>query len=56
MTPIYLSSLGCAGFTVNDKNQLLVIQEKRGPAAFGQHWKLPGGHADKSTYQGISNQ
>ncbi|XP_052257337.1 uncharacterized protein LOC127862301 [Dreissena polymorpha] len=44
--------LGCAGFTVNDKNQLLVIQEKRGPAAFGQHWKLPGGHADKNEMLG----
>lgn len=37
--------LGVAGFVVNDKNQLLVIQEK-----FNQikkHWKLPGGLADK---------
>ena len=36
-------SMGCAGFVVNDKNQVLTIQEK-----FHQqkHWKLPGGLAE----------
>lgn len=36
--------IGVAGFVVNDKNQLLVIQEK---FKSSEHWKLPGGHADK---------
>ena len=36
-----------AGFVVNDKNQLLVIQEKYHPGSPTAKWKLPGGHADK---------
>ena len=36
---------GVAGFVVNDKNQLLVIQEKFNISK--KHWKLPGGLADK---------
>ncbi|KAK3598957.1 hypothetical protein CHS0354_024629 [Potamilus streckersoni] len=46
MIPEYANQyLGVGGFVVNDKNQVLVIQEKYsiGPA----RWKLPGGHADK---------
>lgn len=35
--------LGAAGFVVNDKNQVLVIQERFHTKP---HWKLPGGHAD----------
>ena len=37
--------LGVAGFVVNDKNQLLVIQEKFDIG--NKHWKIPGGQADK---------
>ncbi|XP_076108524.1 nucleoside diphosphate-linked moiety X motif 6-like [Mytilus galloprovincialis] len=36
--------LGVAGFVVNDKGQLLVIQEKYN--LIKKHWKLPGGLAD----------
>lgn len=36
--------LGAAGFVVNSKNQVLVIQERYHT---NKIWKLPGGHADK---------
>ena len=35
--------VGVGGFVLNEKNELLVIQEK---FAKKPHWKLPGGHAD----------
>ncbi|KAK6183748.1 hypothetical protein SNE40_006354 [Patella caerulea] len=35
--------IGVGGFVVNDKKQLLVIQEKY---TIKSHWKLPGGHAN----------
>ncbi|KAK7475474.1 hypothetical protein BaRGS_00033293 [Batillaria attramentaria] len=38
--------IGVAGFVVNEKNQLLVIQEQYHTHK-RSHWKLPGGHADK---------
>ena len=41
---------GAGGFVVNDKNQLLVVQERFSPKP---HWKLPGGHADPGTYISI---
>jgi hypothetical protein len=34
---------------VNERNQLLVIQEKYHPGTAQAKWKLPGGHADKGT-------
>jgi len=34
--------LGCGGFVVNERDQVLVMQEKVGD----QRWKLPGGHAN----------
>ncbi|KAK3084348.1 hypothetical protein FSP39_011974 [Pinctada imbricata] len=37
--------LGVAGFVVNSKNQVLVIQERYNLGM--KHWKLPGGLADK---------
>lgn len=37
--------LGVAGFVVNDKNQVLVIQERFN--IIQKHWKLPGGLADE---------
>jgi len=41
---------GVAGFVVNEKNELLVIQEKYHPGSKSAKWKLPGGHADKGTH------
>jgi len=47
--PFATHQVGCAGFVLNDKNELLVIQEWRGPPSnrtrSGQ-WKLPGGLLD----------
>ena len=37
--------IGVGGFVLNDKNELLVIQEKYSITKTA-HWKLPGGHAD----------
>jgi ADP-ribose pyrophosphatase YjhB (NUDIX family) len=36
--------VGVGGFVVNDKNQILVIQEKNGPIT--SFWKIPGGRLD----------
>jgi hypothetical protein len=36
--PIF--SVGVGGFVVNDKNEVLVIKEKTGPAV--KIWKVPG--------------
>lgn len=48
MIPEYANQyLGVCGFVVNEKNQLLVIQEKYHPGSSKPRWKLPGGHADK---------
>ncbi|XP_045172868.2 uncharacterized protein LOC123534617 isoform X2 [Mercenaria mercenaria] len=48
MVPEYANQyLGVAGFVVNEKNQLLVIQEKYHPGTAKAKWKLPGGHSDK---------
>ena len=46
--------LGVCGFVVNDKNQLLVIQEKYHPGSTKPRWKLPGGHADKGNFNPIA--
>lgn len=36
--------IGAGGFVLNDKNEVLVIKEKHGPA---KHiWKVPGGRVD----------
>lgn len=42
----FIMHVGVAGFVVNDKNQLLVIQEKYLIALKRPIWKLPGGLAD----------
>lgn len=43
--PLYTSHfVGVGGFVVNDKRQILVIQEKNGPAV--GRWKVPGGMVD----------
>lgn len=48
MIPEYANQyLGVSGFVVNEKNQLLVIQEKYHPGSSKPRWKLPGGHANK---------
>lgn len=48
MIPEYANQyLGVGGFVVNERNQLLVIQEKYHPGTAQAKWKLPGGHADK---------
>ena len=38
--------IGVAGFVVNDKNEVLLVQEKWVQRLKMVHWKLPGGHAD----------
>ena len=43
MPPPASHFVGCAGFVLNSKQELLVIQEKSGPAARANLWKLPGG-------------
>lgn len=43
--------LGCGGFVVNEKNQLLVIEEKW---ATHKYWKLPGGHAEPGEDIGVA--
>lgn len=37
---VYISILGVGGFVVNDKNEILVVKEKNGPAT--NVWKMPG--------------
>ena len=39
---------GVSGFVLNSKQELLVIQEKNGPAAKMDLWKLPGGLCDQN--------
>ena len=47
-TPNYAAQyLGCGGFVLNDRNQLLVVQEKYHTTPT---WKLPGGHAEPGEY------
>ena len=50
LTIFFSSDLGVSGFVVNDKNQLLVIQEKYHPGSAKPRWKLPGGHARKGGF------
>lgn len=38
--------IGVAGFVMNSREELLVIQEKHGPASKFDLWKLPGGLLD----------
>ncbi len=38
--------IGVAGFVINSKNEMLMVQEKTGPAAGIGLWKLPGGLCD----------
>ena len=35
-----------AGFVVNDKNEVLLVQEKWLHNLQVSHWKLPGGHSE----------
>ncbi len=37
---------GVAGFVVNEKNEVLLIQERWIRKLKIVHWKLPGGHAE----------
>ena len=37
--------IGVGGFVVNERNELLVVQERFTPLG-KKHWKLPGGHKD----------
>ena len=37
---------GVGGFVVNDKNEVLLVQEKWLRNLKIVHWKLPGGHSD----------
>ena len=47
-TPNYAAQyLGCGGFVLNSRNQLLVVQEKYHTTPT---WKLPGGHAEPGAY------
>jgi len=42
---------GVGGFVVNDREELLVIQEKFHPLMARAHWKLPGGCADRGRWR-----
>mmetsp|Transcript_903 Transcript_903/g.1115 ORF Transcript_903/g.1115 Transcript_903/m.1115 type:complete len:326 (+) Transcript_903:42-1019(+) len=47
--PFATHQVGCAGFVLNDKNELLVIREWSGPPSnrvASAQWKLPGGLLD----------
>lgn len=45
--PHYVThAIGVGGFVVNDKNEVLVIQEKYGPIV--NFWKIPGGRVEPS--------
>ena len=37
--------IGVGGFVVNERDELLVVQERFSPLGI-KHWKLPGGHKD----------
>ena len=41
------STAGVAGFVVNDKDELLLVQEKYLQALKRRIWKLPGGVAEQ---------
>lgn len=48
--PFATHQVGCAGFVLNDENELLVIKEWSGPPSArvpSKQWKLPGGMLDK---------
>lgn len=38
--------IGVAGFILNSRNEILMVQERNGPAAGIGLWKLPGGLCD----------
>lgn len=40
---------GVAGFVVNDKEEVLLVQEKWLRRLSIRHWKLPGGHSERGT-------
>ena len=44
---LFCRTTGVAGFVVNAKKQVLVIQEKYHPHTKDAPWKFPGGMADK---------
>jgi len=47
--PLYAGHfIGVGGFVVNDRDEVLVIQERFNPLG-KKHWKLPGGHKDPGT-------
>lgn len=45
---------GVAGVVINDKGEMLVIQERFNVVA--PHWKLPGGLADKGTFRSVGGE
>jgi 8-oxo-dGTP pyrophosphatase MutT (NUDIX family) len=44
--PTHQVGVGCLVYKPGDANQILVVQEKSGPAAFHQLWKMPTGLID----------
>ena len=48
VTPLLF--LGVAGFVVNEKNEVLLVQEKWLRNLKIIHWKLPGGHAEPGLF------
>ena len=49
-SPSLSPSAGVAGFVVNEKNELLLIQERRIRNLKVVHWKLPGGHTEPGVW------
>ena len=45
---------GVGGFVLNDKNELLVIQEKYLTSLKRPIWKIPGGLADPGTLDNVN--
>src|SRR3989338_10333616 len=46
LPPYSNTSIGVGGWVENDKGEVLVVQEKTGPSAGRDFWKLPGGLVD----------
>ena len=44
--------IGVGGFVVNERDELLVVQERFSPLGI-KHWKLPGGHKDPGEYGNV---
>lgn len=44
LPPACHTNLGVGGLVLNDKNQMLVVEEKHTEIS---HWKLPGGYVER---------